>query len=184
VPIVSAHFVPHTAATVTVGDATDCRIRHPRPTRGRSSRCRRRTDSRECTDCCSCIARTPPDTPTTLLDRQHKQASMQHTHTHTQHIRGIGGVSQIPRVSVTTSFPGQRGYAGTRKVKPIWILLEQETVNGSGISRAICMSAPRSRQITTPAPHHSVFLQAGCPSCRPTNSVKALKAQASMQATM
>jgi len=29
---------------------------------------------------------------------------------------------------------------------------------------------------TTPAPNHSVFLQAGCPSCRPTNSVKALKA--------
>ena len=28
----------------------------------------------------------------------------------------------------------------------------------------------------TPAPHHSVFLQAGCPSCRPTNSIKALKA--------
>jgi len=40
----------------------------------------------------------------------------------------------------------------------------------------MCKSAPRSRQITTPAPHHSVFLQAGCPSCRPTNSVKALKA--------
>jgi len=39
----------------------------------------------------------------------------------------------------------------------------------------ICKSAPRSRQITTPAPHH--FLQAGCPSCRPTNSVKALKAK-------
>ena len=34
-----------------------------------------------------------------------------------------------------------------------------------------CKSAPRSRQITTPTPHHSVFLQAGCPSCRPTNSV-------------
>jgi len=34
----------------------------------------------------------------------------------------------------------------------------------------------RSREITTPAPHNSVFLQAGCPSCRPTNSVKALKA--------
>jgi len=29
-----------------------------------------------------------------------------------------------------------------------------------------------------PVPHHSkFFLQAGCPSCRPTNSVKALKAQ-------
>jgi len=38
------------------------------------------------------------------------------------------------------------------------------------------MSAPCSRQITTPAPHHSVLLQAGCPSCHPTNSVKALKA--------
>ena len=48
-------------------------------------------------------------------------------------------------------------------------------MSGSGISWAICKSAPRCRQITTPAPHHSVFLQAGCPSCRPTNSVKALK---------
>jgi len=31
-----------------------------------------------------------------------------------------------------------------------------------------------------PAPHHSIFLQAGCPSCRPTNSVKALKAKLSL----
>jgi len=61
-------------------------------------------------------------------------------------------------------------------LKPIWILLKQETVSGSSISWAICKSAPRSRQITTPAPYHSSFLQARCPSCRPTNSVKALKA--------
>jgi len=74
-------------------------------------------------------------------------------------------------------FPGLPGWAGTRKVKPIWILLEQETVSGSGISWTICKSAPRCRQITTPAPHHSVFLQTGCPSCRPTNSVQALKAK-------
>jgi len=59
-----------------------------------------------------------------------------------------------------------------RKVKPIWILLKQETVSGSGISWDICKSAPRSRQITKPAP--TTLLQAGCPSCRPTNSVKAL----------
>jgi len=73
--------------------------------------------------------------------------------------------------------PFSRDYPGEpeRKVKPIWILLEQETVSGSGISWAACKSAPSSRQTTTPAPHHSVFLQAGCPSCRPTNSVKALK---------
>ena len=63
-----------------------------------------------------------------------------------------------------------------QKGKSIWILLEQETVSGNGISWAICKSTPRSTQITTPAPHYSVFLQAGCPFCRPTNSVKALKA--------
>ena len=76
----------------------------------------------------------------------------------------------------TGTFPGLPRWAGTRKVKPIWILLEQETVSSSGISWATCNSAPRSRQTTMPAPHHSVFLQAGCPSCRPTISVKALKA--------
>jgi len=53
----------------------------------------------------------------------------------------------------------------------------RDTVSGSGISWAICKSAPSSRQIITPAPHHSVFLQAGRPSCSPTNSVKALKAR-------
>jgi len=66
--------------------------------------------------------------------------------------------------------PDLPGWAGTRKVKPIWILLEQETVSGSGISWATCKFAPQ--HLTT-----QVFLQAGCPSCRPTNSVKALKAQ-------
>ena len=30
-------------------------------------------------------------------------------------------------------------------------------MSGSGINWAICKSAPRSRQITMPAPHHSVF---------------------------
>jgi len=30
-------------------------------------------------------------------------------------------------------------------------------MSGNGISWAICKSAPRSRQITTPAPHRSVF---------------------------
>ena len=54
-------------------------------------------------------------------------------------------------------FLGLPGWAGTRKVKPIWILLKQETVSGIGISLAICKFASRSRQMTTPAPHHSVF---------------------------
>ena len=46
-------------------------------------------------------------------------------------------------------------------------------MSGSGISWAIRKSAPRSRQLV---PHHSSFhSHVGCPSCRPTNSVKALK---------
>ena len=64
------------------------------------------------------------------------------THTHTR---------------LTALCPGLPGWAGTRKVKPMWISLKQETVGGIGISWAICKSAPRSRQITMPAPHHSVF---------------------------
>ena len=57
----------------------------------------------------------------------------------------------------TTLCLGLPRLAGTRKVKPIRILLKQETVSGSVISWAICKSAPRSRQTTTPAPHNSVF---------------------------
>jgi len=48
-------------------------------------------------------------------------------------------------------------WAGTRKVKQMWILLKQETVSGSGISWAVYKYAPHSRQITVPAPHHSLF---------------------------
>ena len=73
---------------------------------------------------------------------------------------------------LTALFPGLPRWGGTRKVKPIWILLKQETMSGSGICWAICKSAPRSIQTITPLS----FLQAGCPSCRPANSVKALKA--------
>jgi len=40
---------------------------------------------------------------------------------------------------------------------PVRILLEQQTVSGSGISWAVCKSAPCSRQITMLAPHRSVF---------------------------
>ena len=74
------------------------------------------------------------------------------THTHTR---------------LTTLCSGLPRWAGTRKVEPIWILLKQETVSGSGVNWAICKSAHRSPL--------SFFLQARCPSCRPTNSVKALK---------
>ena len=54
-------------------------------------------------------------------------------------------------------FPGLPRWAGTRKVKPIWILLKQETASGSGISWAICKSAPRYRQITMQHPTTQFF---------------------------
>jgi len=73
---------------------------------------------------------------------------------------------------LTALCQGLPGRAGTRKLQPIWILPKQETVSGSGISWAECKSAPCTRQKTTPAPHQGVsFLQAGCPSCHPTNSI-------------
>ena len=79
-----------------------------------------------------------------------------HTHTHTH---------------LTALCPGLFGWAGTRKVKLIWILLKQETVSGSGISWVVCKSAPRSRQITTPAPQHSVFYRPDAlPAAQPTAS--------------
>ena len=67
--------------------------------------------------------------------------------------------------------PGLPGWAGTRKVKPMWILLKQETVSDSDISWAICKSVPHSRQITMPAPHHSVFYRPDAlPAIQPTAS--------------
>ena len=68
-------------------------------------------------------------------------------------------------------FPGLPGWDGTRKAIPIWILLKQETVSGIGISWAINKSAPSSRQITMPAPHHSGFYRPDAlPAAQPTAS--------------
>ena len=58
---------------------------------------------------------------------------------------------------LTALFWDYPGEPVPERQKPIWILLKQETLSGSGISWAICESAPRSRQTTMPAPHHSVF---------------------------
>ena len=58
-----------------------------------------------------------------------------------------------------------------QKGKPVWTLPKQETVSGSGTSWAICKSAPHSRQITTLAPHHSVFYRPDAlPATQPTAS--------------
>jgi len=48
---------------------------------------------------------------------------------------------------------GLHRWAGTRKVKPIWIYWSKR-VSGSGISWAVCKSASCSRQKTTPVWKH------------------------------
>ena len=69
-----------------------------------------------------------------------------------------------------------RDYPGEPVPEPIWILLKQETVNGSGISWAMCKSAPCRRHIAMPASHHSVFYRPDAlPAAKPTAS-KAVKA--------
>jgi len=83
----------------------------------------------------------PADSASEVYDlRRYMTHTPTHTHTH-----------------LMALFPGLPRWADTRKVKPIWILVEQETMSGNGISWAICKSAPCCRQTTTPAPHHSFF---------------------------
>ena len=76
-----------------------------------------------------------------------------HTHTHSH---------------LTALFLGPPGSAGTRKVKPVWILLKQETASGSGISWAVCMSAHRCRPVTTLA--LSFYRPDALPAAQPTAS--------------
>ena len=83
-----------------------------------------------------------------------------HTHTHT-HAR----THAHTHTHLTALCPGLPGSAGTRKVKPIWILLKQETVSGSGTS------LQRDNHASTPP---LSFLQARCPSSHQNNCVKAL----------
>jgi len=79
-----------------------------------------------------------------------------HTHTHTR---------------LTALCPGLPRWAGTRKVKPIWILLKQETVSGSGTGWAICKSAPRSRDNHTSTSPLKVFYRPDAvPAAKPTVS--------------
>jgi len=91
------------------------------------------------------------------------------THSHTRTRRRTHACAH----TCTHLFYGPLDFVRDYPVKPIpepiWILLKQETVSGSGISWAICQSAPCPRQITTPAPHNLVFYRPdGLPATKPT----------------
>jgi len=108
------------------------------------------------------------------LTRQWKHQHHQHHHHHAHVcsvLHNMGSQQTHTHTRLTAPCPGLPRWAGTRKVKPIWILLQQETVSGSGISWAICKSAPHSRQKTMPALHHSVFYRPDAlPATQPTAS--------------
>jgi len=61
-----------------------------------------------------------------------------YTHRHTQ-------------TRLTALFPGPPEWAGIRKVKPIWILLKQETASGSGIGcMQVCTSLQTDNHASNP----------------------------------
>ena len=79
------------------------------------------------------------------------------THTHTHPFNSLfSGTTRVSRY--------QKGKTNLDFTKA--------TVSGSGIRWDICKSASRSRQITMPAPHHSVFYRPDAlPAAQPTASM-------------
>jgi len=71
---------------------------------------------------------------------------------------------------LTALCPGLPGWASTRKVKQIWILLKQEIVSGSGISWAVCKSALRSRQPCQHPTTQVFYRPDALPAAQPTAS--------------
>ena len=70
------------------------------------------------------------------------------THTHTRLTAFFSGTTRVGRY---------------QKGKTNLDFIEAKDSSGSGISWAICKSAPRCRQITTPAHHHSSFFTGRMP---------------------
>ena len=73
---------------------------------------------------------------------------------------------------LTDLFLGLPRWAGIRKVKPIGSKRQWVAVESAGPYASLHL-APDNHASTPPA--WEVFLQTRCPSCRPTNSAKALK---------
>jgi len=64
-------------------------------------------------------------------------------------------------------------------MSPFWIYWSKDDGDG-GDNWSYKMSKALDKIITTNKPTPSFFSQAGCPSCRPTDSVKALNGQLSL----
>ena len=73
--------------------------------------------------------------------------------------------------------PGPPGWAGARR-ELLDFMVQRKINRGSHTDHPAGRHSIRTNQCSPPP--SPIFLQAGCPSCRPTNSVKALKATASI----
>ena len=74
----------------------------------------------------------------------------------------------------TALFPGPPGWAGARK-ELLDFVVQGKINRGRHTDHPTGRHSIRANQC--PPPPSPIFLQAGCPSCRPTNSVKALRTQ-------
>jgi len=93
------------------------------------------------------------NTPPTVSKHWRQYDTYNNTHTHT---------------CLMALCLGLPGWVSTRKVEPICLFPE---ARDSEWQWAICKSAPRSRQITMPAPQHSVFYRLyALPATQPTAS--------------
>ena len=104
----------------------------------------------------------------------HGHMTMQHCKLTQVIIVNLQCVTTRTHTRLTALCLGLPGWAGTRKVNPIWILLKQESEwqwHQLGHMQ-VCTSLQTDDHASTPP---LSFLHVGCPSCRPTNSVKALK---------
>ena len=84
------------------------------------------------------------------------------------------GVKYSPSLRFNGHFPGEPGLAAVYWSKGWWRWWWQLDYWSYKSWKTPVESSPRTNQ-------HPVFLQAGCPLCRPTNSVKALKAKYHIQ---
>jgi len=106
------------------------------------------------------------------MSRYHKKH--QPTHTYTDYQSSFISFLQIKNY-YNNCFTALWILSGTIRVswhqegKTNLDLPEQEKVSGSGISWAVCKSAPRPRQITMPESHRSVFHRLDAhPAAQPT----------------
>ena len=73
----------------------------------------------------------------------------------------------------TARFPGPPGWAGARR-ELLDFMVQRQINRGRHTDHPAGRNSIRTNQCAPPP--SPIFLQAGCPSCRPTNSVKELKA--------